>query len=259
MLINTVILFLQNALPIFVLTTILFMTLLPFKENKITLNWLICVLALTIIFTIVLSNNLELISKKHNGTGLELLLSFTYILVYVVSIVMFLAIKINWNKHLALLLFFAVTSINGAHFIIYLTNYWSQTVQLDSMIVGIVLGGGICLSISILLFFALNSANIHLNSHASRHFLLLFSVGQLMHAFALLQQVDLLPSSQPVWDSSKIMQEQSEIGQLFTVLFGYESSPSALQCIIYIIAFLGPVIFRQLISIRIKNRGAKLC
>lgn len=259
MLINTVILFLQNALPIFVMITVLLITLSPLKENKITLYWLMRVIPITMLFTIILSQKLEDITQTFDGAGLELLLSVVYILVYVVSIVLFINDKTYRKKYLALFLLFAITSVNGAHFIVYLTNYWNQTNQFESMFVGIILGGGICLSISILLFFMLNAANKHLYSHTSRYFLLLFSVGQLMHAVALLQQVDLLPSSQAVWDSSLLIQEQSEVGHLLTVLFGYESSPSALQCIIYIIALFAPVMVSKLISIRIKNRGDKPC
>ena len=80
-----------------------------------------------------------------------------------------------------------------------------------------------------------------------------------MHAIVLLQQVDILSSSQALWDSSRFLTEDSEVGQLLTVLFGYESTPSLLQVIIYIIAFSLPVMISKLTTIRLYTCGEKSC
>ena len=111
------------------------------------------------------------------------------------------------------------------------------------------------MSIAILFYFLLRYADQKIYPAISNHFLLFFIIGQLMHAIILLQQVDILPSSQPLWDSSQFIAENSEFGQLLTVLFGYESTPSFLQLIIYMIAFIIPVMFRNSKVIFLSLRG----
>ena len=78
-----------------------------------------------------------------------------------------------------------------------------------------------------------------------------------MHAIVLLQQADLLSSSQPVWDSSSIIAENSELGQLLTVLFGYETTPSTTQLITYVVAFIIPVMISNSKTMLLSLRGEK--
>ncbi|MCI2284161.1 hypothetical protein L3081_13200 [Colwellia sp. MSW7] len=259
MLINTVILFLQNALPIFVITTLLLISFSTKELALISIKWIISGVIFTAVTTFILSNNLENISQTFDGMGVELFLSFGYLLIYLFSIFLFVFNDKHYTKQLGFLVLYIITAINGSHFIIYLANYWTQAQQVESMVLGIILGGGICLSISILLYFLLKSADHNLYFQTSKYFLLLFSLGQLMHAIVLLQQVDILSSSRPLWDSSRLITEDSEVGQLLTVLFGYESTPSLLQVIIYIIAFSIPVMICKLTTIRLYIRGEKSC
>jgi len=263
MLINTVLLFLQNALPIFIITTLLLTSFSSKTINTLSAKWPIFGLMLTTIAAFILSTNLENISQTVDGKGVELFLSFAHVLIYFFSIGLFILNNtdsdILLKKQLAFIIFFIISCVNGAHFIIYLTNYWAQAQQVESMLIGIILGGGICLSISILFYFLLKYADQNIYLKTSNYFLLFFALGQLMHAIVLLQQVDILPSSQPVWDSGVFIAENSEIGQLLTVLFGYETTPSPLQLIIYVIAFIIPVMISKLASIRLFMRGEKSC
>ncbi len=259
MLINTVLLFLQNALPIFIITTLLLLKF-PLKlTNKDKMKWLLLALVLTALSAFILSANLENISQTVEGKGVELLYSLGLLLVYCASITLFMrniTLGNTITKMLsAFVIFFIISCLNGAQFITYLTSYWAQAQQIESMLIGIILGGGICLSIAILFYFLLRYTDQKIYPATSNYFLLFFIIGQLMHAIILLQQVDILPSSQPFWDSSKFIDENSELGQLLTVLFGYESTPSFLQLIIYIIAFIIPVMFRNSKVIFLSLRG----
>ena len=261
MLINTVLLFLQNALPIFIITTLLLISFSSKTINTVSVKWTILGLMLTTVAAFILSSNLENISQTVDGKGVELFLSFAHVLIYCFSIGLFILNStdgdIFFKKQIAFIIFFVISCVNGAHFIIYLTNYWAQAQQVESMLVGIILGGGICLSISILFYFLLKYADQKIHLKTSNYFLLFFALGQLMHAIVLLQQVDILPTSQSVWDSGAFIAESSEIGQLLTVLFGYETTPSPLHLIIYIIAFTIPVMMTKLTSTRLFFRGEK--
>ena len=246
MLINTVLLFLQNALPIFIITTFLLLRF-PIKTlNTESVTWLTLGLVISIIGAFILSNSLENLSQQVDGKGVELFFAFGLLLIYIFSVCLFIFNENNDDstvkKYLAFIILFIISCLNGAHFIVYLTSYWSQAQQIESMLLGMVLGGGICVSIAILFYFLLKFADRNFYLNTSNYFLLFFAIGQLMHAIVLLQQVDLLSSSHPVWDSSSFIAENSELGQLLTVLFGYETTPSTTQLITYAVAFIIPVI-----------------
>mgnify|MGYP006103915923 CR=1 FL=1 len=261
MLINTVLLFLQNALPIFIITALLLLRFSSKTINNINVKWLVLSFLLVIIFAFILSSFLENISQLADGKGIELFLSSGLILVYFSSIGLFvlkntqadIVIKIP----LAFIIFFVISCFNGALFIVYLTSYWAKAQQVETMFMGIILGGGICLSIAILFYFLLKFTDQNIHPNTSNYFLLFFTIGQLMHAIALLQQVDILPSSQSLWNSGNFIAENSELGQLLTVLFGYETTPSTLQFITYVIAFIIPVIISHSTTLRSLLRGER--
>jgi high-affinity iron transporter len=246
MLINTVLLFLQNVLPIFIITTLLLLRFSSISISNINIKWLAFSLLFVTFSAFTLSKVLEDISQIADGRGIELLLSSGFLLVYISSIGLYILNNIQRATFLkvvlALIIFFIISCLNGAHFIVYLTGYWAKAKQVESMFIGIILGGGVSLSISILFYFLLKYTDQNIHSNTSNYFLLFFTIGQLIHAVALLQQVDLLPSSQPIWDSGKLITENSELGQLLTVLFGYETTPSPLQLITYTVALFIPVV-----------------
>lgn len=262
MLINTVILFLQNALPIFIVTTLLLINLS--SEMALTLRPKIIGLGLilTSASIIILSENLKFLSQLIDGKGLEIFTSVGGLIVYFSCVGLFFMNKVSHSlyakKKLAFIVFFMICSANGANFITYLTHYWTQAEQLESMIIGVILGSGICVSISILLYFLLRSADHKINHNVSNYFLLFFATGQLMKSIVLLQQVDFISSNQPFWDTSSVIIESSEVGQLLIVLFGYESTPSSLQVVLYVLAIVIPVVAPKLRYIYCFSLGKKL-
>ncbi len=261
MLINTVLLFLQNSLPIFIITTLLLLSFSSKTMNRLNIKWLIFGFIITFISAFILSYNLERISLSIEGKGTEVLFAFGLLVIYFASIALFIlnnkSVDTLTKKRIAFIVFFIISCLNGADFIIYLTSYWANAQQVDSMLIGIVLGGGICLSIAILLYFLLIYVNQKIHLKMFNYFLLLFAVGQLMKAIVLLQQVDSLPSSSPVWDSSHLISENSELGQLLMALFGYEATPSYIQLVTYAVAFVIPVLMSKTKAILLYIHGGK--
>jgi len=245
MLINTVLLFLQSALPIFIIISLLLLRFTMASKNIVTHKELMIMSGLAITLTLLLNQIMEKISQLFDGRGMELIFSFGFILIYFCSALLFLLNNknrfINSKKILALIIFLLVFSLNGSHFILYLTSYWAQSPSLESLFIGIILGVGICISFAILLYFLLRYSDAYIHTKTSCYFLLFFALGQLMQAIVLLQQVDALPLSYSLWNSTNFIAENSEFGQLLWVLFGYESSPSFMQLIIYFLSFIIPV------------------
>lgn len=249
MLINTVLLFLQSGLPIFIIISLLLLRFTALSVSLITHKNLTIIIVLAIFVVFLLSQYMEKISQLFDGNGTELVFSFGFILIYFCSAFLFLFDNkyrfINVKKILALVVFLLVFSLNGSHFMLYLSSYWTQSLPLssgvESLFIGIVLAVGICVSFAILLYFLLRYSDDSIHIKTSCYFLLFFATGQLMQSIVLLQQVDILPLSSIIWNSTSLIAEKSEIGQLLRVLFGYETTPSFIQLIIYLTAFIVPV------------------
>lgn len=207
-------------------------------------------LAVTLIF--LLNENMESISQLLDGKGSELVFASGFILIYFCSAFLFIfdqksAFTIV-KQYVAVVIFLLVLLLNSSHFVLYLSSYWSQSLPLESLLIGIVLGVGICTSFAILFYFTLRYSDAFLYSKTARYFLLFFAIGQLMQSIVLLQQVDILPFRYFIWSSSHVIAENSEFGQLLRVLIGYETTPSFLQGITYLAAFIVPVLINLSIS-----------
>jgi high-affinity iron transporter len=255
MLINTVLLFLQSALPIFIIISLLLLRFTATSETLVTNKNLSVIIVLAISLVFLLSQYMEITSQLFDGKGTELIFSFGFILIYFCSALLFLFDNkdrfIKVKKTLALVVFLLVFSLHGLHFILYLTSYWAQSSPFESsgfeasafesLFIGIILAVGICVSFAILLYFLLRYSDASIHIKTSCYFLLFFATGQLMQSIVLLQQVDVLPLSSIIWNSTSLIAEKSELGQLFRVLFGYETTPSFMQLITYLTAFIVPV------------------
>ena len=254
MLINTVLLFLQSGLPIFIIISLLLLRFSTESISLVTVKNLIVlsVIASTLVF--VLSYYIENISQLFEGKGTELIFSFGYIIIYFCSALLFIfdhkVCFIKLKKYLALAVFLLVLLLNGSHFTLYLTSYWSQSPSLESagfesLFIGITLAVGICASFAILFYFILRYSDRVIHANTSGYFLLLFAIGQLMQSILLMQQVDILPMSRILWNSTNLIAENAEIGQLLRVLIGYESTPSLMQLVIYLTAFIVPMLISK--------------
>jgi len=262
MLINTVILLLRDALPI-----ILIFALLLLSSNKYTksssqplnfLNffyqlthskWWISALLLSLITTRLLVLNLSDVTQILMGKGNEIVFSTILLIIYLMIVfILYLLHKNNSEKRYSvairtsvILIFVFVFTVNATNFFTYLTGFWSMPELQFSLLVGIFLGSGICISVGILFYFSLHLIRNKYQQTIIELLLLLFGCGQLIQALNLLLQVDLLPSYTALWDSSFVINEDSELGHFFTALVGYEATPSILHFSVYCSAFILPI------------------
>ncbi|PCH95301.1 MAG: hypothetical protein COB83_09170 [Gammaproteobacteria bacterium] len=267
MLINSVILFLQDALPVFLITALLLLRFIGLTNQQGLTSylgqlrhkkWLYQAIIFALVMIFILTKNMAVITQKFSGMGAEVIFSVAELVVYLCCTVIFIVDMKNSNNNwpnnqrlkekLALVILFMVLSLNGTHFNIYLNGFWAQTEQLESLVIGMILGAGICISIAILLYFTLQYCDENICVNTSRYILLFFAVGQLIQATSLLEQVDLLPNGQIVWNSQQLLSENSELGYLLTALFGYEATPSTMQLALYSIALLIPIIIARFLA-----------
>ena len=244
MLINTIILFLRDALPIFVITTILISLL---QQQRIKQPWYVIAAFSSVLLSLLLLTAIDDISHTLDDTGREWLYAFCYIVCYFLSLILlsqlvvvntptrsarFFMISISAIALMAILM-----TLNGANFLIYITGFWYQNNASNVLITGVVLGVGICASIAVLLYFFM--AFFQRYCRIVREILLsFFSAGLLMKASNLLIQIDVLPSDSFLWDSNHVIAENAELGQFLTAFLGYDATPTMLQLWLYISAIM---------------------
>ncbi|APE06308.1 MAG: hypothetical protein CL600_07430 [Alteromonas sp.] len=233
--INSVILFIRDTLPIFLLVSLLLsqsgMRLLPLGLG----------ILVGLLFACGWYVNLSSLSTIADGAGLELI-KVTLLLFELMMVCFFARDVVAQHRRAnlwAVLLVVAITSANAIHFFIYSVAYWSNEQTDMSLIMGSVIGLGISLSLSILLHAMVNSIRYPLPKLIV---LCVFCAGQFAGIVTLLEQIDYLNVSTRLWNSSTWVADGSEYGHLLNVLFGYEATPSSAYMFAYLTAVFLPIL-----------------
>ncbi|GEB71635.1 hypothetical protein PC2016_3977 (plasmid) [Pseudoalteromonas carrageenovora] len=120
-----------------------------------------------------------------------------------------------------------------SHYIIYLTSFWQNNDAGQSLFIGTLLGVGICLSFSVLLYFLMNAIKYRFGMYPLFILLALNSAAKLLVALDLASQIDLITSTATVWDLRDLLGENSELGRVLRALVGYEATPDLMSVLIY--------------------------
>lgn len=238
MLINTVILFIRDTLPIFLLIALL-RPILSQTRNALFLTVLII-----LILTAVIYARLDSIHQWGDGVGFELLkIACTGLSWIALCLLLIMTHVSGWSRiALHFVLLAGVVIPSSLHFVIYSTAYWSAQTQWFGLLTGTVIGLGISLSIATLLNLLLS-----LLAHHRLRLMLLFTffAGQAAGITVMLEQIDYLPNSFRIWDTSAIVADASEYGHLLNVLIGYEATPSLSYVVVYLFCLTLPLVLAQ--------------
>lgn len=242
MLINTFILFLRDALPLFVLLSLLFVIFSP------TPRWLVNTTLLGLAGCLLFINKIDMISELFSGAGLELSLFVCNLVVYfAVWVLGYLHMQHRlrtayfWSVTIGVM-FVVTVVINGANFLVYFNGFWSQVDAPQAMLLGTMLGMGICTSLGILLYFSMLWLRQRWGDEVILVMLLFFATGHLVDSLNLLVQVDWLTQSPAIWDSNWLLSDKSEFGHFFAALIGYKASPSSYHIGSYFMAVALPLV-----------------
>jgi high-affinity iron transporter len=241
MLINTVILFLRDALPIFILLALL-CALLPRRRI-----WASTALISGFLVTLLYTNQIDSITGWFDGTGIELSLWLLHSCIYLLTLILGFRIKqgqLSQTTHVAVIAGIMVGLImiaKGSSFLLYFSGYLHHNNALQSMLMGTLLGLGICLSLAVLIYFIVQWLGAKFGTWSIWFLLLLYATGQVVNAIPLLVQVDIVEPSITAWSTRGFISNESEFGHLFNVLFGYQATPSVTQVTIFIFALLCPL------------------
>ncbi|GGD68615.1 hypothetical protein [Lacimicrobium alkaliphilum] len=254
MLINTIILFLRDALPVFWV-----MSLLLAQGNSLRKNprWIFWTVPFGLILAALLMANFAALSNSLMGAGLEWFTFLLHGLIYALVLVHLFLFRSALNHYWQLsatALGVLTISINGSYFLVFLDTYWRTAQHYWSLITGTILGFGVCFSAGILIYL-LNYALLQRGRPLIWVLLLLFwSTGQLIFTFNLLAQANIISSTSPIWNTGDWITDSSELGMVLNTLMGYEATPTLLQIIFYLLCILLPLL---LFSITERKSGAK--
>ncbi|MEH6582983.1 MAG: FTR1 family protein [Halioglobus sp.] len=239
MLINSVILILREVLEAAMLVSVL----LALSLNlRVGVRWFFAALVFGAIGTVVFAGSLEIVTDALDGAGQEVANAALQCLVYIFVVgILWLGTSAtrsaSRDKVLVILMACAVACAiirEGAEILIYIVGFSAVEEQRAAVYAGSSIGAGIGLSLGVLLFATLRALE---ETHAKTACLILVSLmatGMVMQSTMLLEQVDLLPSGNTLWDSSSLVSEQSIAGEVLYAVFGYESTPSVVQAGIYL-------------------------
>lgn len=230
MLINTVLMFLRELLPL----CLLLATLLVWHRN-VWRHFVLYFAFPSVLMLSLISLQMVWISEQMDGLGLELLYSFLYLSCFV--LLCLAALQVRWALLSSALAAASLFSISGSNLLLYI---WLPTQAENTpadLLLGSALGVGIGASIAVLWYYLLTE----LKQWRSSSFAVLLSLSgarQVLMASALLIQSDWLVAGPGLWHTEEWLSEQSELGFFLQALMGYEATPSLSQLLLYLLCFV---------------------
>ncbi|MBU2977392.1 FTR1 family iron permease [Alteromonas sp. C1M14] len=245
MLINTVVLFLRDMLPIGLLISLLL------AMPGISIKPLLWRLTITLAVALAIYNYLSLISQFAQGTGFELLKVAFFAGAWLGMCAMaWMSHHQGFARHWGLnLLVLGIGVPNSLHFMVYFFSALSSYTD-SKLLIGSILGLGISSSIAILLHVVLFTL---LKQKFTFPITTWFVAAQTAGIATLFEQIDLLPAPVQAWDTSQLLSDESEYGHLLNALFGYEATPSISYLCVFFIALLLPYVIRHLTPLSVRS------
>ncbi len=265
MLLNSVIIILREVLE----AALLFSVLLALsKQSAIKSQWVFWSVIMGISGAAVFGLNMAVVSEWFDYVGQEVTNAIIQLMIYFLLLIfismqfkLYLLLKDEalymnvqrYNKTQiiqrlrSMLTFFMVVittlaiTREGAEMMLYFFSVTRNESHYSSTLIGMIIGFSIGVSVGFLFYYLLLSLHQKWSMIIALSLLILVSSGMISQATQLLIQADWIEAQLPLWDSTHLLSEQSVPGQLLYALIGYESTPSAIQVILYVSSMLLPV------------------
>ena len=249
MLINTVLVFLKNALPALFFIAVTSSLLSPYS---VKFHWKVWAIVVGMILATLLSQSMSFVAGLFDGMGFELLSAAVHLMLFLLLMVQIIyrnpSVTTNSDKdHYRMVAYLAgislVLMLNVGRLLVFLGGYSVLKENFTPVLSGGIIGFGISLSSALILLYILRSNFLQYWIKAPLIAIVFMSARQLSELSLKLIQIDWLPSGNPVWDSSRWVEDISEAGRFFHALIGYESAPTISQAIFYCIGIMTPLLF----------------
>jgi len=236
MLTNTLVLFLRDLLPMFIMFAYLKAIYRPHFDGSLRI-WVTvlcgCSIGLVVLFYY------ENLSDYFEGTGIEWL----KIVLVSISFIGFLLSQIFslatlWNYFLSVAVV-CLLSVHFSSFLLYFAVYFAYDIVVFELLIGCLIGVGICVSFYFLYSFFVEEL---WDSKLYPVILLLWSLfvaNQLSLMTNYLHQIDVVDfGTRRFVDLSDWVKEGSEYGFILKALSGFDASPSVFYSLVVAIAFV---------------------
>lgn len=236
MLTNTVVLFLRELLPMFIMFSYIGVMHKPYLQLIKSRAYL---LGFSLMLSVLVLFLYESISDLFEGTGIE------WFKITFVSLA-FLSFLLAHMKRLAIYKYFLLTVasmlllvVHLNSFLLYFTIYVANTNLLYELLIGCAVGIGICIS-----FYFLFSFIVQELWHSKYNFFIvllwsLFTASQFTAVTNYLHQIDIISfGTQRLVSFNGWVNEDSEYGFIIKALTGLDASPSVFYSLVMGISFL---------------------
>ena len=210
---------------------------------RIPSRWLLVAIAIGLIGAALYAHYLGPISDWFDGTGQEIVNAVLQIVLAIMLLVCVpLWILRKYFNALTLCMTASITMAivrEGSEIVVYVSGFMSSRELFLPVLLGGAIGLGIGASVGALTYFALSSLEQRPFTIAVLSLSALVAAGFTSQAMNLLIQADWLTATNPVWDSSSWLPEDTVVGQLLYALIGYEATPTLIQVLVYSSVIVG--------------------
>ena len=235
MLINAVIVWLRETLP----PLLLFSALIAMWPKQ---QRMLCILTGvgSVLLVGMMTWWLRPLSALIDGQGLELSYSLLYC---ACALLLGIAVQQGRNERGATVRYrwtgaalVCLAGVHGHKLVLFFWVYPHAASEQANLWLGSALGIGIGVSIAVLLYIAVQEG-ARWWPRLPAVILALLTARQCAAAVAIWLQTGWLTASEPLWDSSRLVDEQSEYGNFFNALVGYEATPDPLLLLLQLSCF----------------------
>ena len=238
MLLDSVIIVLRETLEAGVLISLL---LALGHELHLGRRWLWLALPLGISSAYFYAVNLRVISSWLDHAGQEVVNAGLQYSIYLVLLALITHVRRGRNDPVACLMSVATVLAvvrEGAEIMVFYDGYLHKGEQLVGALTSGFVGLMVGFSVGTVSYFSLLMLARRFAQTIHVALLILIGSGMVLQATQLLEQVDWLPASTSVWSTEALLAEGSLPGQLCYAIFGYESTPTTNEVLLYCFALL---------------------
>jgi len=235
MLLDAIIIVVRESLEAGVLISVM----LAMLNRDYPVGWIVVAFLLGIAGSILYLFNLEAVSSWFEYVGQEVInAAIQYLIFFILAVLLVIRLG-ERGRNSSKLIPLAVAAValalirEGVEILVFFSGFLATeeglTKPLTSGFVGFTIGA--CVGAFVYyLQLPLKGRTAAWYHHI---FLTLIAAGMVSQATQLLLQADWLPTSLPLWNTNGVLAEQSTLGMFAYAVFGYESTPTALEVTFY--------------------------
>ncbi len=230
------------------------------RHSRIGFGWLFPALAMGIAGAWLYGANLAVISEAFDYTGQELLNAGLQYLIYLQLLLIVLLQYFCPGPACASLRPLLVLSVacavsrEGSEIFVFYAGYLQGGGNLASVFTSGFMGLAVGMSAGAIAYYVCVSLEPRAARRAQSLLLILIAAGMTLQATGLLIQSDWISAGRVLWDSDPLLEERSIVGQLLYAVFGYESTPTSVEVIVYCLA-LSAMTLAALVGSSSRRRG----